>query len=79
MVRFSTYGWSWLLAVDWLGLFYLRLEFGLVFLACGGKSVWSFLLTVPPVRTLGLVFSACGSPCLAIGFGLLCLRFPHRK
>ena len=35
-----------LLAEDWLGLFYLWLKFGLVFLACGGKSVWSFLLTV---------------------------------
>ena len=27
-----------------------------------GNQVWSFLLTVPPVRKSGLVFSACGSP-----------------
>ena len=30
--------------------------------AYGGKSVWSFLLTVPPVQK--------------IGFGLFCLRSP---
>ena len=47
--------------------------------AYGGKWVWSFLLTVPPVQRLGLVFSAYGSPRPAIGFGLLCLQFPHRK
>ena len=58
--------WSFLLAVEIrFGLFYLRLKFGLVFLAYGGKSVWSFLLTVPPVQK--------------IGFGLFCLRFPHCK
>ena len=63
--------------VSWLRLFYLRLKFGLVFFAYGGKSVWSFLLTVPLrpeirfglfclwvplVQTLGLVFFAYGSP-----------------
>ena len=60
---FFTYGrnsvWSSLLTV----------EIGLVFFAYGsplaGNWVWSFLLTVPPVRE--------------IGFGLFCLRFPHRK
>ena len=30
-VSFFTYGWSLLLTVNWLGLFYLRLKFGLVF------------------------------------------------
>ena len=59
---FFSYGWSLLLTVKGLGLFYLRLRFGLVFFAYGGKSVWSFLLTVPPVRKLGLVFFAYGSP-----------------
>ena len=44
------------------GLFYLRLKFGLVFFAYGGKSARSFLLTVPLVRK--------------IGFGLFYLRFP---
>ena len=39
---FFTYGWSLLLTVSWLGLFNLRLKFGLVFLAYGAKSVWSF-------------------------------------
>ena len=58
--------WSFLLTVEiWFGLFYLRLKFGLVSFAYGGKSVWSFLLTVPPVQK--------------IGFGLFYLRFPHRK
>ena len=58
--------WSFLLTVEIrFGLFYLRLKFGLVFLAYGGKSVWSFLLTVPPVQK--------------IGFGLFCLQFPHRQ
>ena len=57
-------------------LFYLRVTFGLVFFAYGGKLVWSFLLTVPPwpeirfglflltvppVRKLGLVSFAYGS------------------
>ena len=39
---------------NWFGPFYLRLNFGSVFLAYGGKFV--FLLRAPPVRTLGLVF-----------------------
>ena len=54
-----------LVFVTYGGLFCLRLKFGLVFFAYGGKSVWSFLLTVPPVQK--------------IGFGLFCLQFPHRK
>ena len=54
-----------LVFVTYGGLFYLRLKFGLVFFAYGGKSVWSFLLTVPPVQK--------------IGFGLFYLRFPQRK
>ena len=45
-----------------LVFFCLRLKFGLVFFAYGGKSVWSFLLTVPPGPE--------------IRFGLFCLRFP---
>ena len=45
--------------------FWLTIEIGFVFFAYRGKSVWSYLLTVPPVRKLGLVF--------------FCLRFPHRK
>ena len=79
-------GKSFLLTV---GLGCLR-SIGLVFFAYGWNSVWSFLLTVvnrfglfylrlPPVRKLGLVFFAYGSPRLEIGFGLFCLRFPHRK
>ena len=60
-VSLFTYGWSLMLTVQGLGLFYLRLKFGLVFFAYGGKSVWSFLLTVPPG--------------LEIRFGLFCLRF----
>ena len=35
-----------LLTINWLGLFYLWLKLGLVFLAYGGKLVWSLLLTV---------------------------------
>ena len=58
--------WSFLLTVKiWFGLFYLRLNYGLVFFAYGGKSVWSFLLTVLLVQ--------------GIGFGLFYLRFPYRK
>ena len=49
--------------------FFSRLRFGLVFFAYGP----------PPGRKLGLVFFAYGFPCLEIGFGLFCLRFPHRK
>ena len=68
----ATYGqlaWSFLLTVEiWFGLS-----------AYGGKSVWSFLHTVPPVRKLGLVIFPYGSPRPEIGFGLLCLPFPHRK
>ena len=69
-----------------LGRFCLRLVFvaygqlGLVFSTYGWNSVWSFLLTVPPVRKLGLVFSAYGSPCPEIPsssfpcqFGFPCL------
>ena len=58
--------WSLLLTVEIrFGLLYSHLKFGLVFFAHGGKLVWSFLLTVPLVQE--------------IGFGLLYLRFPHRK
>ena len=72
-----------------VSLFYLRLVFvaygqlAWSFLL----TVWSFLLTVeirfglfylrfPPLRKLGLLFFAYGSPC---PFGLFCLRFPHRN
>ena len=44
------------------GLLYLRLKVGLVSIAYRGNSVWSLLLTVPPVRKLGLVFSTYGFP-----------------
>ena len=56
--------WSFLLTVEIrFGLFYLRLKFDLVFFAYGGKSVWSFLLTVENrSRKLGLVFFTYGSP-----------------
>ena len=58
--------WSFLLTVKiWFGLFHLRLNYGLVLFAYGGKSVWSFLLTVLLVQ--------------GIGFGLFYLRFPYRK
>ena len=52
------------LMLNWLGLFYLWLKLGLgcVLLTCGWKSVWSFLLTVPPVGKFGLVFFAYGFP-----------------
>ena len=45
---FFAYGWSLLLAVNWLGLF----TYGLVFFAYGENWVWSFLLMVTPVRKL---------------------------
>ena len=49
--------WFFLLTVAmWFGLFCLRLRIGLVLFAYGGKSVWSFVLTVPPLRKLGLFF-----------------------
>ena len=58
--------WSFLLTVKiWFALFYLRLNYGLVFFAYGGKLVWSFLLTVFLVQ--------------GIGFGLFYFRFPYRK
>ena len=60
---FATYGGLFLLTVEIrFGLFYLRLKFGLVFFAHGGKSARSFLLTVPLSGKLGLVFFAYGSP-----------------
>ena len=62
---FPVHGYLRLVFFAYGGLFCLRLKFGLVFFAYGGKSAWSFLLTVPLVRK--------------IGFGLFCLRFPHRK
>ena len=42
--------------------FYLWLKFGLVFLAYGGKAVWSFLLSVAPVQKLDLVYFTYSSP-----------------
>ena len=66
-----TYEWSLLLTVNWLGLFHLRLKFGLVFLAYGGKLVRSFLLfflTARPCPELGLVFFAYGSPRPELGW-----------
>ena len=65
--------------MDIIGLFYLRLKFGLVFFAYGGNRFGFFYLWFPPGRKLGLVFFAYGSPCPEIGFGLFCLRFPYRK
>ena len=63
---FVTYGGLFCLRLKFgLVFFYLRLKFGLVSFAYGGKSVWSFLLTLPLVQK--------------IGFGIFCLRFPHRK
>ena len=62
---FFTYGWSLLLTEIWFGPFYLRLKFGLVFFAYGGRSVWFFF--------------CFGSPCPEFGFWSFCLRFHHRK
>ena len=42
--------------------FYLRLKFGLVFFAYGGKSVWYFFLRFTPVQKWDLIFFAYGSP-----------------
>ena len=61
MVRFFTYGWSLLLTVIQFGLFHLRLKFSLVFLAYGGKSVWSSLLTSPRPEIGFGIYLACGS------------------
>ena len=66
---FVAYGklvWSFLLMAEIRFLsFLLRWKIGLVFFCLqfppSGNSVWSFLLTVPPVRKLGLVFSSYGS------------------
>ena len=59
--------------------FYLRLKFGLVFFAYSGKSVWSFLLTVPTGPEIRFGLFCLRFPLSGIGFGLVCLRFPHRK
>ena len=66
---FFTYGWSLLLTVNWLGLFYLRLKFGLVFFAYGGNSIGFglFYLRFLPVRKIGLVVFAYGSPARKLG------------
>ena len=80
-VNFSTYSWSFLLTVNWLGLFDFTVaiwfghfclwwNIGLV------TKLWSLYLQFPPVRKLGLVFFAYGSPRPEIGFGLFCLRSP---
>ena len=53
-VAYGQLAWSFLLTVE--------IRFGLLCLRW--KSVWSFLLTVPPWPE--------------IRFGLFCLRFPHR-
>ena len=69
----------WLLTVNWLGLFYLRLQFGLVFLTYSGKSVWSFLLTGPPCPEIRFgLFLLTVPPVRKLG-DLFCLRFLHRK
>ena len=47
-----------MLTVNWLGLFYLRLKFGLVFFAYGGHRFGLFYLRFPPGRKLGLVLVA---------------------
>ena len=59
------YGRSWLLTV----------ELGLVF--CTYGWIWFGLLCL--WWKLGLVLFIYGSPRPEIGFGLLCLRFPHHK
>ena len=73
---FAAYGqfaWSFLLTVQVT----VEIRFGLFCLLW--NSVWYFLLTVPPVRKLGLVFFAYGSPCPEIGFGLFLLTVPPPK
>ena len=64
---FFIYGLAFVAYGNWLGVFLLMVEFrfGLFFFAYGGKSVWSFLLTVAPRGE--------------IRFGLSRLRFPRRK
>ena len=63
---FFTCGWSLLLTVIWFGLFLLAVEnrFGLFYLRFPPSEnwIWSFLLTVPPVQKLVLVFFTYGSP-----------------
>ena len=65
-------GKSFLLTVGLCCLRSLGLVFftyGLVFFAYGGNSVWSSLLTVPPLQKLGLVFFGYGSPTISkLGF-----------
>ena len=51
LLAYSLLVWSLLLTVE--------TRFGLF---CLPWKLWSFLLAVPPVRKLGLVFSAYGSP-----------------
>ena len=60
----------------------VRWKIGLVFSAYGGNSVWSFLLTVETLSgnwTWCFLFMVISFPRPEIGFGLFCLRFPHRE
>ena len=67
-VAYSKLAWSSLLPVDFLEVF---------FCACGGESACYYLLTVPPVWKLGLVYVLSMVPASPeIGFGLFCLRLP---
>ena len=69
-----------LLTVNWLGLFYLRLKFGLVLFAYGGKSVWSFFTYGSPCPEIRFgLFLLTVPPCPEIGFGLFLLTVPRRK
>ena len=73
------YGWSLLLAVNCLGLLYLRLRFGLLFFCLRWKIGLSFLLMVPPRPEIRFGLLCLRFPRPETGFGLFCLRFPDRK
>ena len=55
-----TYGWFFVAYSQFVFLLVVEIRFGPF--ACGGKSAWSLLLMVPPVRKVDLVFVVYGSP-----------------
>ena len=73
-----TYGWSWLLTVNWLGLFLLTVEIRFDFFCLRWEIGLVFLGYGPPSQDIGFGLFPYGSPRAEIGVCSSLLTVPPR-